>query len=294
MHISWINDILPFIGYHQTSSISLWKPCKLYPLFLPGPPASEVLSTPPRHSYKCCKANSLFHNLPYLSGFSTCHMQYKLRGLVWMIALRKWRPTVRHQKAFRNFRAFREQQWHVLEEASSYRVPNVWKHGVWWGKLSTESHTLICSIRQAYWNPLFPTSRSSAWLRFPPHSHRSPVATSQPSPSWAICEGSLTDGAFLWFHCRHYFPIVIESSPSQGYIRAVTVLYYIIAITFRGYTTTLLWLHHPHAPPVFVSGSHHAPITFRGLCITQVISHNQCLLKLVGHSIQFCAIWRPI
>lgn len=81
-----------------------------------------------------------------------------------------------------------------------------------------------------------------------------------------------------------------------NFLRAVTLLYYIIAITSCGHTTTLLWLHHSHAPPVFVSRSHHAPITFRGLCITQVTSHNQCLLKLVGqdHSIQFCATWRPI
>lgn len=126
--------------------------------------------------------------------------------------------------------------------------------------------------------------------------HHTVISLLWPHSSHHPAVGSLTDGAFLWFHCRHYFPIVIRSSPSRGYIRAVTLLYYITAITFRGYTTTLLWLHHPHAPPVFVSGSHHAPITFRGLCITQVISHNQCLLKLVGqdHSIQFYAIWRPI
>lgn len=101
---------------------------------------------------------------------------------------------------------------HGLEEASSYRITDAWKHGVWWGKQSMESHTLICSIRQAYWNPLFPTSRSSKWLQFPPHSHGSPMATSQPSPSCGLHHR----WCLLWFHCRHYVPIVIQSSTSRG------------------------------------------------------------------------------
>lgn len=178
-------------------------------------------------------------------------MQYKLRGLVWMIALRKWRPTVRHQKTFRNSRAFREQQWHVLEEASSYRVTNVWKHGVWWGKQSMESHTLICSIRQAYWNPLFPTSRSSAWLQSPPHNHCSPVTTSQPSPSYGLPH-------------RWRLPVI----PLQ------TLLSYSHrVITFPGlhqschplifhHSHHLLWLHH-HSPVIT------SPPCPSCVCITQ-------------------------
>lgn len=66
---------------------------------------------------------------------------------------------------------------------------------------------------------------------------------------------SITDGAFLGFHCRHYFPIVIQSSPSRGLHQSCHPL-------ILHHSHHFLWPHH-HSPVIT------SPPCSSCVCITQ-------------------------